>query len=192
MVDEEKQQVTVAEDGSDTENKTSSALTVNTVSLNEESLALINQIIAEKDIEKTKDLTYLFNINQDKKTMVRMNKLNDLMDAITDQAYIRFTERPDEISNDDLVKTMKTVQDMIERGQKQVSGVGDSPLIQINQQTNEVNVGDSAAKLSRDSRKKVENVISSLLKGLGATQQETEEPINVEGQCNDEEIVDDN
>lgn len=120
--------------------------------------------------------------------MVRLNKLSDLMDAVTDEAVSRFRNNPNEISNEDLLKTMKTVQDMIERGQKQVSGVGDRPLIQINQQTNEVNVGNDATKLSRDSRKKVENALASLLGGLSAMSVEPDrsDAITVEGQCTEE------
>jgi Mg/Co/Ni transporter MgtE len=36
-------------------------------SLNEESLALIEKIIIENDEQKTRDLTHLFNVNQNKK-----------------------------------------------------------------------------------------------------------------------------
>ena len=75
---------------------------VGTESLNKESMDLINQIIAEGDLEKSKDLTYLFNINQNKKTMVRINKLSDLLDTMTQQALVRFTNKPDEISNKEL------------------------------------------------------------------------------------------
>ena len=46
---------------------------VNAEDLNKESLILINQLIAESNVEKTKDLTHLFNINQNKKTMVLKN-----------------------------------------------------------------------------------------------------------------------
>lgn len=67
MADEVKQQANSNSDTNSAVETTSTALTVNTVSLNEESLALINQIIEEKDVDKTKDLTYLFNVNQDKK-----------------------------------------------------------------------------------------------------------------------------
>ena len=105
-------------------------------SLNDESKALIEQIIAETDEQKVRDLTHLFNANQNKKTMARVNKLSDLLDTITDQALERFTARPDEISNKELFDGLKTVQDLIERGQKQVAGAGETPLIQINQQNN--------------------------------------------------------
>jgi hypothetical protein len=142
--------------------------------LNAESLALIAQIVDEQNLERTKDLTHLFNVNQNKKTMIRVNKLSDLMDVITDQAVARFTNRPDEISNQDLMNSLKTVQDLIERGTKQASGVQDTPLIQINQQTNEVNVGDAGINLGRDSRERVKNAVGALLSNLLAQQQTTD------------------
>ena len=135
-------------------------------SLNEESRALINQIITETDEQKIRDLTHLFNANQNKKTMARVNKLSDLLDTITDQALERFTARPDEISNKELFDGLKVVQDLIERGQKQVSGAGETPLIQINQQNNEVNVGSTANNLNRDSRERVKAAVLGLLNSI--------------------------
>ena len=148
--------------------ETTTALAIlDTERLSQESAELINAIIAEQDIEKTKDLTYLFNINQNKKTMVRMDKLSELQDNLVAQFSKRIEERPDEISNQELMNALKIVQDIIERGQKQISGVNEQPLIQINQQTNSVNVGDEAVGLSRESKQRVANVVSDLLKGLG-------------------------
>lgn len=134
--------------------------------LNAESLALINQIIAETDEQKSRDLTHLFNANQNKKTMVRVNKLSDLLDTITDQALARFTARPDEISNKELFDGLKVVQDLIERGQKQVSGAGEVPLIQVNQQNNEVTIGGAGGNLSRDSRERVKSAVLGLLESI--------------------------
>lgn len=147
-------------------NSAETGLAVVPADLNEESLALINKIIAETDEQKTRDLTHLFNANQNKKTMVRVNKLSDLLDTITDQALARFTTRPDEISNKELFDGLKVVQDLIERGQKQVSGAGETPLIQVNQQNNEVNIGNAASNLNRDSRERVKSAVLSLLDSL--------------------------
>ena len=139
--------------------------------LNAESQALIEQIIAETDEQKTRDLTQLFNANQNKKTMVRVNKLSELLDTITDQAITRFTARPDEISNKELFDGLKVVNDLIERGQKQVSGAGEAPLIQVNQQTNEVNIGTSSgSNLNRDSRERVKAAVISLLNNITSSQ----------------------
>jgi hypothetical protein len=135
-------------DGAETTEVTDIA--IGTKGLSEESKALISRLISETDEHKAKELTQLFNANQNKKTMVRVNKLSDLLDTITDQALARFTNRPDEISNKELFDGLKVVQDLIERGQKQVSGAGETPLIQFNQQTNEVNIGGEGQQLSRD------------------------------------------
>ena len=133
-----------------------------TTSLNAESLALLNQIIVESDETKTRDLTYLFNMNQNKKTMVRMDKLSGLQDNLVDQFVRRIAERPDEISNKELMDGLKIVQDILERGQRQVSGADEQqPFIQINSQDNSVNVGTT--ELPRESRDKVKNAVLGLL-----------------------------
>ena len=75
------------------------------------------------------------------------------------------------------MNSLKTVQDLIERGTKQASGVQDTPLIQINQQTNEVNVGDTGINLGRDSRERVKNAVGALLSNLLAQQQATDEVV---------------
>jgi hypothetical protein len=154
----------------------SEALTlINAADLNQESLTLINQIIAEKDIEKTKDLTHLFNINQNKKTMIRIDKLSGLQDNLVDQFVQRIAERPDEISNKELMDGIKIVQDIIERGQKQVESVDQTPLIQFNQQNNSVNIGDSSAQLNKESRDRVKNAVLALLGGLNTKTTPVEE-----------------
>lgn len=171
-------------EGNSSENNSVTSFTPN---LNEESLALIQQIISETDEQRAKDLTHLFNNNQNKKTLVRVNKLNDLLDTITDQALARFTSRPDEISNKELFDGLKIVQDLIERGQKQVSGVGEAPLIQVNQQTNEVNIGNSTSALNRDSRERVKSAVLSLLDNISKSTEQNPEDIIVDLQENIEE-----
>ena len=152
------------------EKTTAALVAVDTSNLNAESLDILNQIIAAEDIDKTKDLTYLFNINQNKKTMVRIDSLSNLQDKLVGLLSSRVTERPDEMSNQEVMQALKVVQDIIERGTKQITGQNEQPLIQINQQTNSVNVGDEAAGLNRDSRDKVKRAIMSILDNVkGAT-----------------------
>ena len=141
---------------------------VSTKELNVESLELLNQIIAERDEDKARDLTYLFNLNQNKKTMVRMDKLSGLQDDLVDQFVKRIAMRPDEISNKELMDGLRIVQDIIERGQRQVSGVDmPQPMIQVNQQNTSINVGDTdKVSLNRESRERVKNAVLGLLSGL--------------------------
>jgi hypothetical protein len=168
MFEERKDEVALNEPCSfSATEEASTALTLpEYIDLNEESRALIEQIILEKDEQKSRDLTQLFNANQNKKTMVRVNKLSDLLDTITDQALVRFSSRPDEISNKELFDGLKVVQDLIERGQKQVSGAGETPLIQVNQQTNEVNIGGTVSSLNRDSRERVKSAVLNILNSI--------------------------
>ena len=157
------------------EKTTAALVAVDTSDLNAESLNILNQIIAAEDIDKTKDLTYLFNINQNKKTMVRIDSLSNLQDKLVGLLSNRDTESPDEMSNQEVMQALKVVQDIIERGTKQITGQNEQPLIQINQQTNSVNVGDEAAGLNRDSRDKVRRAIMSILDNVkGTTNTDTE------------------
>lgn len=142
------------------------ALVASPATLSEESMALINQIVAATDEKETKDLTHLFNLNQHKKTLARVNKLSDVQDMFTEQLLKRISSRPDEISNKEMLDGMKIIQDLIERGQKQATNIEETPLIQINQQNNEVNVGGTDKQLSRDSRERVKHAVMGLLSSL--------------------------
>ena len=171
------------------EETTGALVAIDTSNLNAESLDILNQIIAAEDVEKTKDLTYLFNVNQNKKTMVRIDSLSNLQDKLVGLLAKRVTDRPDEMSNQEVMQALKIVQDIIERGTKQVIGQAEQPLIQINQQTNSVNVGDEAAGLNRDSRDRVKRAIMNILDSVkDATNTEVveAEPIEVGGDKEDD------
>lgn len=153
----------------DTELDDADELGLASLRLNEESKKLLTQLIEEPDSTKATDLTDLFNINQNKKTLVRIEKLSGLQDDLVDQFTKRIQQRPDEISNKELMDGIKVVQDIIERGSKQVQAVDNTPLIQINQQTNSLHVGESTqTSLSRESRERVKSAVFSLLKNIDA------------------------
>lgn len=144
--------------------------------LDQASLQIIKQTIAENDSAKTKDLTIMFNNIQKKKAMVRVDKLNTLLDVITDQAIERFTLRPDELSNQELFQGLKTVQDLTEKNQKMILDQQEvAPLIQINQQ--EVNVG-TTVELDRESRDKVKTAVANVLASIAKnTKKDSQEDI---------------
>ena len=156
MIDEANKEVASSE--------STALVEINTADLNKESLEIINQIIAAEDADKTKDLTYLFNVNQNKKTMVRLDKLSALQDQLVAQLSKRVVERSDEVTTQEIMNALKIIQDIMDRGTKQITAEPEKPLIQINQQTN--NIGGNSTGLSRDSRRKVEDVVSSLLRDI--------------------------
>ena len=176
-MEKEKTQEQLVQAESDPKNE---IVCIDTQALTKESTEIINQVIHENDVEKVKDLTYLFNINHNKKTMLRQDKLNELQDIITDQLITRFTTKPDEMSNQELMNGLKTVQDVLERSTKQINGVNEqTPLITINQQHNEVNVGEkSIDSLNRDSREKVKTAVLKLLNGLSTISAESPDLTN--------------
>lgn len=157
-------------------NKEQSPMELHTLPLDESTKDIMERIIEEQDVEQIKDLSKMFNLNQVKKNMVRVVKLNDLLDKVQDQAIIRFEQRPDEISNKELLDYMQVVQNSIEKSQKTIETIDTNPLVQVTNQEINVNVGDGG--LDRESKEKVLDVVQQLLK-MAKKEPIIDEPIMV-------------
>lgn len=118
-------------------------------------------ILDENDLDKVKDLTHLFNLNQAKKNVVRIMKLNGLMDTVADKIIERFEKYPDNFSNAELLSYLQVTQNTIEKASKSLELIDETPTIQFNNNT-QVNVSiiDS---LDRESKARVADVIRSIL-----------------------------
>jgi hypothetical protein len=137
--------------------------------LSSESQKLISELTLEKDRQKMQAIEQQFNDIQRKKQLARVSKLSDVQDMLTDQFYQRIAQRPDEISNKEMLDGMKVIQDLMEKNQKRAEAATEEvpqQLIQINQ--TEVNVGNN---LNRDSREKVKNAVISILDSINKAQQ---------------------
>lgn len=136
------------------------------INLSLEAKKLIGELTSEKDKQKMQALEQQFNDIQHKKQLARISKLSDVQDMLTNQFYQRVSQRPDEISNKEMLDGMKVVQDLIEKNQKRSEVAEEIPqLIQINQ--TEVNVGNN---LNRDSRERVKNAVLGILDSINKTQ----------------------
>jgi alpha-L-arabinofuranosidase len=124
---------------------------------------LMMKIIEAPTKEELQRQLDLFNINQSKKNALRIIKLNNLLTKVEDQAIVRFEKRPDQVSNKELLEYMNVVSNQIERAQKSVDSLKDTPAIHITNQQNELNI-NVGPKLDRDSKERVMDVISALLK----------------------------
>ena len=144
------------------ENKENNALAIlNEVPLDEQTAKIANDILQETDVEKVKDLTELFNLNQRKKNVVRLMKFNSLLDSISDHMLERFEKRAGEFSNSDLLDFMQVVQSTIDRTQKSLDQIKETPAIQVNTQNNvNINLDDG---MSRESKKRVADAIAGIL-----------------------------
>ena len=147
----------------------------NALSLSTSENELINKIVNSTDVDELKDLTHLFNIAQSKKNIVRISKLNDLFDKVSNQALERLDTRAFDISDSDLIKYMQVVQGAIEKSQQSIESATNQPMIQINQQNN-INIEDGG--LTKESRDKILSVIDVIKK---MTEQQTDTNNKEEG-----------
>ena len=131
---------------------------------------IVDKIISETDPNAVKDLTQLFNMNLSKKSLVRLLKLNDLYDKVNDQAIERFEKRPDEISNKDLLDYMQVLQNSIEKAQRNLQGIGEQPTIQITQNTNTVNIGNDATKITKESKDRVFDFVRKVIEASNSNE----------------------
>lgn len=120
---------------------------------------LAQDIVDEQDVDKVKDLVHLFNLNQAKKNVLRVFKYNALLDTLSDEALKRAQLRSDQFSNGDLVAWMQVAQSAIDRANKSLNLVDDTPAIQINQ-VNNINVQEP---LDRESRDRIKDAVKAML-----------------------------
>lgn len=136
-------------------------MTVNTQGLDEKTLQIAQTIINEEDVDKIKDLTHLFNLNQAKKNVIRVMKLNGLLDTVSDKIIERFEKYPDNFSSADLLNYLQVTQNAIDKANKNLSLVEDTPVIQINH-NNQVNL-NVIDSYDRESKERVMEFIKSVL-----------------------------
>lgn len=129
--------------------------------LDERTRRIAQQILDEQDVDKVKDLTALFNLNAQKRNVMRVIKMNELLDKVTDKVMERFEKTPENFSNDDLIKYMQVTETAIEKANKQLNLVDETPAIQL-QQNNQVNV-NIIDSFDRDSRGRIADAIKAIL-----------------------------
>ena len=122
---------------------------------------LINDILKEKDADKLKDLTQLFNLFQTKRNILRINALNDVQDALVQQMVDRLATQPHNFDNKDIALWVKTVQQAMDASKQSVEKIETiQPIINQNNTQINVSVEDS---LDRESREKVLSILENIL-----------------------------
>lgn len=134
---------------------------IDTSSVDTNTLSIAQNILNEDDVNKVKDLTHLFNLNQSKKNVIRVMKLNELMDNVSDRIIERFEKYPDNFSNADLLNYLQVTQNAIDKANKNLNLVDETPVINI-QQNNQVNV-NVVDTLDSESKARVLSAIQSIL-----------------------------
>jgi len=133
----------------------------------EEQKNLVKTIIDAADQKELEAHLDAFNLAQSKGNALRVIKLNDLLTKVEDQAIARFNRRPDEISNKELLDYMQVVSTQIEKSQQKILDAQTilKPTVQVVNTKNELNV-NVGPKLNRESKEKVIDAVSNLIKSL--------------------------
>lgn len=118
---------------------------------------LENKILETDDADELLDIVNLFNLNLQKRNILRNKKLNDIQDKVVERMLEKIETEPWEFSNDDLVKFHKTIQDTLSKSETNLSR-SDIPTIQVNQQ---INV--TTPTFNRESRAKILDAVHSIL-----------------------------
>lgn len=142
------------------------------------------QLLEEEDLDTLNDVISLFNISLKKKNLVRSSKLSEVQDKIVNQIAARVDDRPDNFSNEDLLKYYKTIQDTLSKTDISLDDMK-VPTIQLNQQ---INI-DNGNEFNRESRKKIIDTVNQILELAKNNSQEINDVIDVNG--DDIEVIDD-
>lgn len=143
----------------DNNEKINSKDIIDLIPLDSKTDKLAEEIIKEDDLKKVQDLTHLFNLQLAKKNVLRVLKLNSLLDKVSDQMIERFEKRPGEFSNADLLNYLTVTQNAIDRANKSLNLVDETPAITMNQ----LNVNLVENNLDRDSREKITEAVKKIL-----------------------------
>lgn len=120
---------------------------------------LENKLLAEDNIDNIKNIIDIFNVNIQKKNIIRTNKLNELQDKVYSQINERISTNADAFSNKDLLEYFKVIQDTINKTSIDSENITE-PKIQLNQ--NNINI-NMKPELDRNSRAKIADAIEKIL-----------------------------
>lgn len=151
--------------------------------LNQESEELLVRLSKTKDVQETKDLTYLFMLNNSKKAMMRQNKINTLVDNAVDELSDRVENHSDEIDHDTMIKILTTAQGILDKNTATAAQSPEKNLIQINKTETTINVNsdqNDEKKLTSQQRKNIDSVVSKILGGVIKVNEEPAEEVILE------------
>ena len=152
-------------------------LIVNTSQVDTAITDVANQVLAESDPDKAKNLISLFNWNMSKKNVARILKLNELYDNVTDHMVTRLATKSDQFTNSDLLDYMKVIQGAIDTSTKNLTQTEEPPVIVQNNTQVNINMAD---QFDREAKERILAAIQATLQLAQEGVQENNEHIIVE------------
>ena len=118
---------------------------------------LEEQLIQEDNIDEINRIVELFNLNLQKKNIIRSAKLSSVQDKIVNHIEERIALEPESIDDKDLIGYHKAIQDTLNKSDTSMENVK-VPTIQINQQVNVDKI-----TFDSDSRKRILAAVNGIL-----------------------------
>lgn len=128
--------------------------------IDESLLDIQNSLLLEQNSEEIKHIVDMFNLNIQKKNILRLSKLNQIQDLITDEIEERVKNKSGEFNNQDLLNYFKTVQYTIDKSDS-VEDIKNIPAISVT--NNQLNINLEKQNLDKDSRERVLDAVKSIL-----------------------------
>lgn len=134
---------------------------------------IANEIVTSDNSKDIKNLIDEFNTNQAKKSVIRVTKYNEFLDALFDEIKDRFKNNSQEFTNDDLIAYLQSMQGLIDKSNKYLINIPESSITinQININNENKNVFDA------ESRRKIRDIVDYILKN----KEENSDEIIIEG-----------
>lgn len=139
---------------------------LNLITFEEDDNEIIHAIVNSKTKTELETQFELFNMNQSKKNALRLIKLESLLGKVEDQAIKRIEDKPDQISNRELLDYMQVISQQIDRSQKVVDSLHDKPMIRSVQNNTKVNI-NLGTDLNKDNKENIISAFKGILKVLG-------------------------
>lgn len=115
------------------------------------------QLRDANDKDDIEQILNIFNLNLKKKELLRLSKLSNLQDSITDQVEQRLSKHADEFSNKDLIDYFKAFQETITKTNKSADEI---PVVQITQNQLNINV---QPEFNQDERQRILNTVRQII-----------------------------
>ena len=134
--------------------------------VDQEALDIVSNIVTTNDTDELNNYLDKFNLNMSKKNLLRLLRMNELLDKVSDEALDRIENHPDELTHAEIISYIKVTQESInntKKGADQANGVAP---ITLNQQNNTVNVNVESSnnvRIDRRSKEKIMEAVSKLL-----------------------------
>lgn len=137
---------------------------------------IAQRILESDDLVEIKNLNHMFNLNQNKGEVLRIMKLNEMLDKTNDELLNRLTNFSGAFTNQELTKLVDTLQNSIDRASANLNLVDQSPQVNpIVQKNTQVNV--QINEMDRYSRERVYAALQNL---LGESNIKTSEIIDID------------